>query len=445
MTRHEFLSIYRELITDNPLAARAVLKLLDVEFTERVDTLAVTCEDRPVLKVNLTFLTQHCRGDAEVRAVIMHEFLHVLLRHTQQRTPVTPQENIATDAVINAIIHRTLGEAASGFMSRYYAEATGVCRLLRRPTEAEEDGRVNWWHLPPARSRERRLVKLWLALYDGDLVAEDILAIAEDLTVPRTPPQLLGNHDPSSTPQGAEATSALAKAVAQSRRSLASTRVFRSPAPIAGAGTAPMREVITPSALALRRWRRETAQVLRRHLQPDIDPAGDRSERMALLPLLSPSDRRAALRSLWSPFMPEAAWTSSATTPVGRAMVYLDASGSMDDELPHLVALLGQLGHLVSRPLWAFSTIVQPARVVGRRLEVPTTGGTALGCVLDHVARRQPRAAVVITDGFIEDLRRSQVRAIGRTRLHVLVTRDGSTDAVERAGLPYTQLGKVPS
>jgi len=206
-----------------------------------------------------------------------------------------------------------------------------------------------------------------------------------------------------------------------------------------------MREVITPSALALRRWRRETAQVLRRHLQPDCDPAGDRSERLALLPLLSPSDRRAALKSLWSPFMPEAAWTSSATTPVGRAMVYLDASGSMDDELPHLVALLGQLGHLVSRPLWAFSTIVRPARVVGRRLEVPTTGGTALACVMDHVAQRQPRAAVVITDGFIEDLRRSQVRAIGRTRLHVLVTRDGSTDTIERAGLPYTQLGKVPS
>ena len=141
MTRDEFLHIYRELIIDNPLACRAVLKLLDVEFTDAVETLAVTCEDRPRLKVNLAFLSKHCRGDVEVQAVIMHEFLHVLLRHTQQRTPVTLQENLATDAVINAIIHRTMGEAASGFMSRYYAEVTGAYRLLRRPTE--EIGRAH--------------------------------------------------------------------------------------------------------------------------------------------------------------------------------------------------------------------------------------------------------------------------------------------------------------
>jgi hypothetical protein len=52
---------------------------------------------------------------------------------------------------------------------------------------------------------------------------------------------------------------------------------------------------------------------------------------------------------------------------------------------------------------------------------------------------------VVITDGYIEDLRPAQVRAIGRTRLHVLVTRDGSTQVVAKAGLSFTQLGRVPS
>ena len=31
------------------------------------------------------------------------------------------------------------------------------------------------------------------------------------------------------------------------------------------------------------------------------------------------------------------------------------------------------------------------------------------------------------------------------TRLHILVTRDGSAAEVERAGLSYTQLDKVPS
>lgn len=445
MTRDEFLHIYRELIIDNPLACRAVLKLLDVEFTDAVETLAVTCEDRPRLKVNLAFLSKHCRGDVEVQAVIMHEFLHVLLRHTQQRTPVTLQENLATDAVINAIIHRTMGKAASGFMSRYYAEVTGAYRLLRRPTEAEEDGTVNWWNLPPARSRERRLVKLWLALYEGTLVAEDILAIASDLTMPRKPVLLLGNHSPG--PEGTQPDSegALAEALAHARRALATGSVFRAPGKAPGAGATAVVESISPGARALQRWKRETTQVLRRHLQPARRDAGDLSERTAMLPLLSSSDRRAAMCSLWSAFMPDAAWSTSAIVPLGRAMVYLDASGSMHQELPLLVALLGQLGHLVSRPLWAFSTVVGPARLVGGRLELTTTGGTSMACVIDHIARTQPRAAVVITDGYIEDLRPAQVRAIGRTSLHVLVTRDGSTQVVAKAGLSFTQLGRVPS
>lgn len=445
MTRDEFLHIYRELIIDNPLACRAVLKLLDVEFTDAVETLAVTCEDRPRLKVNLAFLSKHCRGDVEVQAVIMHEFLHVLLRHTQQRTPVTLQENLATDAVINAIIHRTMGEAASGFMSRYYAEVTGAYLLLRRPTGDDLSRARSGWRLLPISSRERRLQRLWTSLYDGALVAEDILAIASDLTMPRKPVLLLGNHSPG--PEGTQPDSEgpLAEALAHARRALATGSVFRTPGKAPGAGATAVVESISPGARALQRWTRETTQVLRRHLQPARRDAGDLSERTAMLPLLSSSDRRAAMRSLWSAFMADAAWSTSAIVPLGRAMVYLDASGSMHRELPLLVALLGQLGHLVSRPLWAFSTVVGPARLVGGRLELTTTGGTSMACVIDHIARTQPRAAVVITDGYIEDLRPAQVRAIGRTRLHVLVTRDGSTQVVAKAGLSFTQLGRVPS
>ena len=122
MTPAAFRNIYRELIDDNPLAVRAVLKILEIEFTEDVPTLAVTCEARPTLKVNLRFIGKHCHSDAEVRAVIVHEFLHVLLRHTDRLTPVTPADHLACDAVINAIIHRTMGPSASALMSRYYAE-----------------------------------------------------------------------------------------------------------------------------------------------------------------------------------------------------------------------------------------------------------------------------------------------------------------------------------
>ena len=75
MNASDFHSIYQELIEENPLAIRAVLKVLHVEFTDTVPTLAVTCEERPRLLVNLGFVGDHCHTDAHVKAVICHEFL----------------------------------------------------------------------------------------------------------------------------------------------------------------------------------------------------------------------------------------------------------------------------------------------------------------------------------------------------------------------------------
>src|SRR4029079_17452920 len=109
MTDRDFHNVYRELIDENPLAIRAVLKVLCVEFTDTVPTLAVTCEARPRLLVNLGFVRAHCRTEAHVKALISHEFLHVLLRHTERFATLARPEHLAVDAVINAIIHRSLG------------------------------------------------------------------------------------------------------------------------------------------------------------------------------------------------------------------------------------------------------------------------------------------------------------------------------------------------
>ena len=91
MNADRFRAILAELIDENPFAIRAVLRILGVEFTAGVPTLAVTCEERPRLLVNLDFVGEHCRTDAEVKALLCHEFLHVLLRHTEERKPLHPR------------------------------------------------------------------------------------------------------------------------------------------------------------------------------------------------------------------------------------------------------------------------------------------------------------------------------------------------------------------
>ena len=104
MNAKDFHNVYRELIDENPLAIRAVLKVLRVEFTDTVPTLAVTCDERPRLLVNLAFVRAHCCTEQHVKALICHEFLHVLLRHTERFTVLTRPEHLAVGAVICVIV-----------------------------------------------------------------------------------------------------------------------------------------------------------------------------------------------------------------------------------------------------------------------------------------------------------------------------------------------------
>ena len=438
MNAEYFHALYRELIEENPFAARAVLKVLQVEFTETVPTLAVTCETRPRLLVNLAFLKKHCRTDQHVKAVICHEFLHVLLRHTERFAGFSPAEHVAFDAVINAIIHRELGDDYSEFMSRYYAKEKGVCRLLRPPTFTEQRSRY--------RTRSP-LVSAWHSLYDGRLIADDIADLAKDFqdakTVPSKGTVLIGGHD--HTEFVGELPEVLQEALDQALKSMNGCGIWRSPKE-RGVGANAYRAAIPGVSEGVQRWRRETLEVLRRHLVPD--PKAVRRDTRPLhftVPVLSPGDRRATLRALWSPLLPEALWSTEQRLRSGTAQVYLDVSGSMNAEMPLIIGLLARLGRFIHKPLWAFSNVVAKAEIVNGRLLADTTGGTSMACVLEHIAETRPAAAVVVTDGYIETLSRGLIAGVRGTRLHVIVTRDGSPAMLQQAGISYSQLSELPA
>ena len=438
MNAEYFHALYQELIEENPFAVRAVLKVLQVEFTETVPTLAVTCETRPRLLVNLAFLKKHCRTDQHVKAVICHEFLHVLLRHTERFAGFSPAEHVAFDAVINAIIHRELGDDYSEFMSRYYAKEKGVRRLLRPPTHTERT--------PDFGSRSP-LMRAWVSLYNGLLIADDIADLARDVldvkTVPSTGTVLIGGHD--HTEFVGELPEVLQEALDQALKSMNGCGIWRSPKE-RGVGANAYRAAIPGVSEGVQRWRRETLEVLRRHLVPD--PKAVRHDTRPLhftVPVLSPGDRRATLRALWSPLLPEALWSTEQRLRSGTAQVYLDVSGSMNAEMPLIIGLLARLGRFIHKPLWAFSNVVAKAEIVNGRLLADTTGGTSMACVLEHIAETRPAAAVVVTDGYIETLSPGLLAGVRGTRLHVIVTRDGSPAMLQRAGISYSQLSRLPT
>ena len=208
-----------------------------------------------------------------------------------------------------------------------------------------------------------------------------------------------------------------------------------------------MVDALFPSDKApMRVWESKALTLIRRYITLDQNSRNRREEPWSYrIPVLSPADRRAFLRAQWSPFLPESSWEGQRLKHDGTAQVYLDVSGSMNAEMPLVIGLLNRLGRHIRRPFWAFSDHVAPAVIENRQLRTSTSGGTSMLCVLDHVARTRPDAAIVVTDGYIESISLQQVAKTGSTRLHVLITRDGNPDLIARADLPYTQLEKVPS
>jgi hypothetical protein len=436
MNERQFHAMLSELVEENPFAVRALLQILSVEFTDEVPTLAVTTGDQPRLLVNLEFIENHCKTEAHVKAVICHEFLHVLLRHTERMGHLAPADHLAMDAVINAIIHRSLGEDYSDMMKQYYASPRGLYWLLRPPTRESvwtECGRIT------------KIQIAWCGLYTGQLVADDIRDLARDFEAqmhvggPRE--GYLGNHeDQAGKPVSAEVEQALDRAM----KGMNGDGIWRAPK-ARGVGANAYRSLFTASSEDVNRWRRATYAVLRKHLTPDsMGPRERTLDAESMLPVLHPADKRSFMRAIWSPLIPDAVWPQSRWTPGGTAQVYLDVSGSMNAEMPLLVSLLGRLASHIRRPFWAFSNVVAPARIHNGTLQAETTGGTSMGCVLEHVARTAPPCAVVITDGYIEHLPKAAVKRAARTRIHALVTRDGDPSLLHAAGIPYTQLGRLP-
>jgi len=454
MTPKLFEALLLELIDENPFAIRAALQILKVEFTSEIATLAVTCEAQPRLLVNLDFLSASARTETHVKAVIVHEFLHVLLRHTEGRQPLTPARHLAFDAVINSIIHRQYGSAYSSMMSEYYGDAKGLHKLLR-PMNDEE---ARCFNQSPSGAPE--WVRAWAALYAGRLIADDIENLARTLSdsslkrpsgskagpftledAGMDMSDLIGNH----ADLGKETEGALVKVIESALKQMNGHGIWRSPGD-RGIGGPMINTLFASDSSPLRKWESRTMALIKRYLTPDRNSRARREEPWSYrIPVLSPGDRRAFLRAQWSPFLPEASWEGQHLRQDGTAQVYLDVSGSMNAEMPLIINLLNRMGRRIRRPFWAFSDEVAPAIIERGKLRTSTTGGTSMQCVLAHVAKTRPDAAIVITDGYIEVIDRRAVAKTAVSRLHVLLTRDGNPSLIKKAGLPYTQLEKAPS
>lgn len=442
-TKEKIEYVLMEMVEENQLACRAIYSLLDIEITNQVPTLAVTLSEKPTLKINMEFCNQHVLCENDMKCVIMHEFLHVLLGHTTKIEKNTPLTNIAMDAVINAIIHRKYGPDYSDFFSHFY-QRTHYYPLLQPYLHLND-----MWFTDddtPELRAELQVEALHKKIYEGAYSSEDVLEILEYyapwLMQLEKEVILIGNHEDQiggeSEKEISEENKSILDNIITSMGGLEKFFVFESKNNLIQ--QSPERAEVSSRIL---KWKRSVYPILMRCFNHEEKRKTLKYGFESAIPMLSASDRRATSKFLYSGLLPISTHITSHTMPDQSSTVYLDVSGSMDNEISAMTSLILQLRQHITIPLWSFSNDVYPAKLIKNAIQFNSTGGTSLSCVFNHMRKNKVASAVIITDGHVEDITPSMLEKINLRDLHVIVTSAGTCSPFKRKNIQHYQLPKL--
>ena len=134
-TEQRIKYILADLTDENLFACRSLLSDITLSFSDEVQTLAISLQDRAELILNPAFLNKYIHNEADFKVIILHEYLHLLFF---MKYPLdSPMSHLALDAIINAAICRKVnyyqrdyhGQSDS-FFSRFY-DHSGATNFLR--------------------------------------------------------------------------------------------------------------------------------------------------------------------------------------------------------------------------------------------------------------------------------------------------------------------------
>jgi hypothetical protein len=384
----------------------ALLQLSEIVESTEVPTAAVECRWRPRMLINPQFVAEHANTPDKLVTLVMHELHHVILGHTRLFPRVTPLDNIVFDAVINSMLCWLMPEQAHrALFEDFYDHAKFPACFLRPPP--------GW--LPTAygttpdalggRSRTH-LAALHRRLYSQSGVTYEELRQALSQEVPPDlAVELLGDH--SALGEGSSSDGGLEHRAPEFMEHIRRVveRWPQPPHPIAGRSAS---DLLRDTRIALPPTRRTMLAGLLRKVAGRRGSSAMRALQRREMEVESPLprlDRRTCvLRGLG--MRPALFRHPMQHTRVHRGgelvHVYVDVSGSMSDVIGALYRAVLDCEGMVHRTVHVFSTKVVDIGFAELRKGIcPSTGGTCIECVANHMRRHQVRRAVIVTDGFV--------------------------------------------
>ena len=372
----------------------------------------------------------------------------MILGHTRLFKRVTPLDNIVFDAVINAMLARTVGRTVGvDLFTRFYSYDKFPQRLLRPPPGWPGPFEAALAGLP---EREARAIRLLYGSGDGDITYHDIYELLRQALADGRIQVvvLLGSHGDD------EGENPLLTQVVR--------RIVEGwpPPPFRISGRDEGREgadyyldrAEPPGAV----FRRAFTQVLRRcGIHCGRGPAVYRPGLVAreqIVETVVPDgrDRRVtALRSIFghSPLVYRSSLNQIRPRPLRMPVVhlYLDVSGSMTDCLPFLTAACREPFRRGELRLFAFSTVVSELKGPDlTKASIRNTGGTDVNAVLEHAVgipqKTRPKVILIATDGYVGPPRADLQAQLGRMRVVAALTHPGHADDLQPLAHEIIQL-----
>lgn len=389
-----------------------------IEEDKKVPTAAINHEGH--LHYNPQFMDQHINCKEELFSLILHEILHPMFNHFIRGSG--PIENVASDAIINAIISLIYcSESNNGQLFKKLYPAKGLEGLLR----------------PHSRMSNSRFSAIYDRLYSnynqssmttGELITALKILLPPTLTLTVG---LLGSHKEHSESDCNYAKETLEK-IATDLKRVAKKQMGRN----AGYSTSLMDMLmdVLKTHISLKR------QILQRFAtNRKVDKFKElcRNRKITSSPIpIYPSKRDLVL--LGTGFYP--GFFHNQIEDTGRRnkglAIYLDVSGSVNEYLPQILGILKSLRSEI-RSIFLFSNKVfgVPFKALLKG-KIKTTGGTDFDCVAQSIVDGNLDKAIVITDGYasMSSVNHSKLKAQRASILTILFHRAHECQSLKSFG-----------
>jgi hypothetical protein len=171
----------------------------------------------------------------------------------------------------------------------------------------------------------------------------------------------------------------------------------------------------------------------------------NRSARRITSPvMLTPSKRDLVLLAsgVWPVLFHNRAYSETRSRGRGLA-VYLDVSGSVHDDLPRILGVLGNMQSDIEKVFTFSNDIVETSlKALAKGEGIRTTYGTDFDCVAASILERGYPKAVVITDGYA-DMTKEHMEALKKRKVSILTIIFGDGDEECEALAPFGPVMKL--